>query len=182
MPDVIILDLMMPEMDGFQLVAALQQHPQWPRIPVVVVTALDLSAEDRARLNSGVETILLKDRSSRPISLTVFVASWPRRATLKVTVGVAFTPDLAVGDDVKPGAFLLPPKSNDLATPNCSTRVANEAQFVCGRRRRSRFATLSAAGSSFSSISFWDSMTSLTGTYFSGRKHNTASGCPRASS
>jgi signal transduction histidine kinase/CheY-like chemotaxis protein len=59
-PDVIILDLMMPEMDGFQLVAALQQLPQWWRIPVVVVTALDLSAEDRARLNSGVETVLLK--------------------------------------------------------------------------------------------------------------------------
>jgi adenylate cyclase len=60
-PDVIILDLMMPEMDGFQLVAALQQHPQWRRIPVVVVTALDLSADDRARLNSGVETVLLKE-------------------------------------------------------------------------------------------------------------------------
>ena len=61
LPDVIILDLMMPEMDGFQLVAALQQHPQWRRIPVVVVTALDLSAQDRARLNSGVETVLLKE-------------------------------------------------------------------------------------------------------------------------
>ena len=60
-PDVIILDLMMPEMDGFQLVAALQQHLQWRRIPVVVVTALDLSAQDRARLNSGVETVLLKE-------------------------------------------------------------------------------------------------------------------------
>ena len=31
-PDAIILDLMMPEMDGFQLVAALQEHPQWRRI------------------------------------------------------------------------------------------------------------------------------------------------------
>jgi len=60
-PDVIILDLMMPEMDGFQLVAALQEHPQWRRIPVVVVTAFDLSAEDRARLNSGVESVLLKE-------------------------------------------------------------------------------------------------------------------------
>ena len=67
-PDVIILDLMMPEMDGFQLVAALQQHPQWRRIPVVVVTALDLSAQDRARLNSGVETVLLKE-SFRPADL-----------------------------------------------------------------------------------------------------------------
>jgi len=67
-PDVIILDLMMPEMDGFQLVAALQEHPQWRRIPVVVVTALDLSAEDRARLNSGVETVLLKE-SFKPADL-----------------------------------------------------------------------------------------------------------------
>jgi len=60
-PDVIMLDLMMPEMDGFQLVAALQDDPHWRHIPVVVVTALDLSAEDRARLNSGIETVLLKD-------------------------------------------------------------------------------------------------------------------------
>jgi CheY-like chemotaxis protein len=67
-PDVIILDLMMPEMDGFQLVAALQGHPQWCRIPVVVVTALDLSAEDRARLNSGVQTVLLKE-SFKPAEL-----------------------------------------------------------------------------------------------------------------
>jgi CheY-like chemotaxis protein len=68
MPDVIILDLMMPEMDGFQVVAALQEHPQWKRIPVVVVTARELTAEDRARLNSGVETVLLK-QSFRPADL-----------------------------------------------------------------------------------------------------------------
>jgi adenylate cyclase len=67
-PDVIVLDLMMPEMDGFQLVAALQEHPQWRRIPVVVVTALELSADDRARLNSGVETVLLKE-SFKPADL-----------------------------------------------------------------------------------------------------------------
>jgi CheY-like chemotaxis protein/anti-sigma regulatory factor (Ser/Thr protein kinase) len=67
-PDVIILDLMMPEMDGFQLVAALQEHPQWRRIPVVVVTGLDLSAEDRARLNSGVQSVLLK-QSFKPTEL-----------------------------------------------------------------------------------------------------------------
>jgi adenylate cyclase len=67
-PDFIILDLMMPEMDGFQVVAALQEHPQWKRIPVVVVTARELTAEDRARLNSGVETVLLK-QSFRPADL-----------------------------------------------------------------------------------------------------------------
>jgi adenylate cyclase len=60
-PDIILLDLMMPEMDGFQLVAALQANPDWERIPVLVITSLDLSLEDRARLNSGIETVLLKN-------------------------------------------------------------------------------------------------------------------------
>ena len=60
-PDIILLDLMMPEMDGFQLITALQERPAWRGIPVIVITALDLTAADRARLNSGVEGILLKD-------------------------------------------------------------------------------------------------------------------------
>jgi len=60
LPDVILLDLMMPEMDGFELVAALQANVAWRTIPVVVVTALDLTDEDRRRLNGGVEQILSK--------------------------------------------------------------------------------------------------------------------------
>ena len=59
-PDLILLDLMMPEMDGFEFVAALRERPG-PRIPVIVITARDLSAEDRARLNSGIDEILMKD-------------------------------------------------------------------------------------------------------------------------
>jgi len=57
---VILLDLMMPEMDGFELVAALQAKADWREIPIVVVTALDLTAEDRRRLNGGVKQILSK--------------------------------------------------------------------------------------------------------------------------
>jgi len=60
-PDLILLDLMMPEMDGFQVVATLQKEPTWRHIPVIVITALDLNAQDRARLNSGVETVLVKE-------------------------------------------------------------------------------------------------------------------------
>ena len=63
-PDILLLDLMMPEMDGFEVVAALQANPAWRDIPVVVVTALDLSAEDRRRLNGGVEQILAKSAYS----------------------------------------------------------------------------------------------------------------------
>jgi adenylate cyclase len=71
-PDIILLDLMMPEMDGFQLITALQERPAWRRIPVIVITSLDLTAADRARLNSGVEGILLKD-SFDPAQLVAIV-------------------------------------------------------------------------------------------------------------
>jgi signal transduction histidine kinase/CheY-like chemotaxis protein len=60
-PDVILLDLMMPEMDGFAVVAALQKEAAWRDVPVVVITARDLDAKDRERLNSGVQTVLVKE-------------------------------------------------------------------------------------------------------------------------
>jgi CheY-like chemotaxis protein len=61
-PDVILLDLMMPEMDGFEVVAALQKDPGWRDIPVIVITSLDLNAKDRERLNSGVQSVLVKEK------------------------------------------------------------------------------------------------------------------------
>ena len=70
LPDIVLLDLMMPEMDGFQVVATLQDNPAWRDVPIVVVTALDLSTEDRRRLSGGVEEILSKhaDTSSELIA------------------------------------------------------------------------------------------------------------------
>jgi CheY-like chemotaxis protein len=59
-PDVIILDLMMPKMDGFEVLEELRRRPDWQNIPVVVITAKDLTSEDRKRLNGGVERIIQK--------------------------------------------------------------------------------------------------------------------------
>ena len=59
-PDVILLDLIMPEMDGFQFVDELQRDDTWRKIPIVVVTAKDLTAADRMRLNGNVIQILEK--------------------------------------------------------------------------------------------------------------------------
>ncbi|MFN8457308.1 MAG: response regulator [Anaerolineae bacterium] len=60
-PDLILLDLMMPEMDGFEFLTTLRQNPEWRTIPVVVITALDLTPEDRLRLNGYVAQILQKE-------------------------------------------------------------------------------------------------------------------------
>jgi CheY-like chemotaxis protein len=65
---VILLDLMMPEMDGFAVVAALQKEAGWRDIPVIVITSRDLDAKDHERLNSGVQSVLVKERF-RPAEL-----------------------------------------------------------------------------------------------------------------
>jgi PAS domain S-box-containing protein len=59
-PDAILLDLMMPEMDGFEFLAHLRRKPEWVSIPVAVVTAKELTEEDRARLAGSVERVLQK--------------------------------------------------------------------------------------------------------------------------
>jgi signal transduction histidine kinase/DNA-binding response OmpR family regulator len=64
-PALILLDLMMPEMDGFTFVAELRKRIEWRRVPVAVITAKDLTAEDRLRLNGYVYKILEKSAYSR---------------------------------------------------------------------------------------------------------------------
>jgi CheY-like chemotaxis protein len=59
-PSVILLDLMMPVMDGFEFIAEFNCHPEWKHIPVVVVTAKHITREDRERLAVSARTILEK--------------------------------------------------------------------------------------------------------------------------
>jgi CheY-like chemotaxis protein len=59
-PDLILLDLMMPEMDGFDFLVELHKRPGAAEIPVVVVTAADLTEADYRRLNGAAEHVLRK--------------------------------------------------------------------------------------------------------------------------
>ena len=59
-PDLILLDLMMPEMDGFEFIVNLRKHKEWRHIPVVVLTAKDITIEDRVWLNNRVDTVFQK--------------------------------------------------------------------------------------------------------------------------
>jgi CheY-like chemotaxis protein len=64
-PDLIIVDLMMPEMDGFDLVDALRRDATTQATPIVVVTAKDITDTDRQRLNGSVNQVLQKSAHRR---------------------------------------------------------------------------------------------------------------------
>jgi signal transduction histidine kinase/CheY-like chemotaxis protein len=64
-PNLILLDLMMPVMDGFEFAEHVRLHDEWSSIPIVVLSAHDLSAADRLRLNGHVESVLKKEGGSR---------------------------------------------------------------------------------------------------------------------
>ena len=61
LPQAMILDLLMPEMDGFQVLDCIQASETWRRIPIVVVTGKTSSPEERKRIDKGAQLLLHKD-------------------------------------------------------------------------------------------------------------------------
>ena len=69
-PQLILLDLMMPGMDGFEFLEAIRGLPALAAVPVIVITGKDLTPEDRARLNGGVQRIVQKGAMSADALVT----------------------------------------------------------------------------------------------------------------
>jgi CheY-like chemotaxis protein len=59
-PTAMVLDLMMPRLDGFEVLHALRARPSTRDLPVIIMTAKDLTDEDRARLARNAERVILK--------------------------------------------------------------------------------------------------------------------------
>ena len=88
-PAAILLDLMMPEMDGFEVLDALAAHPQWREIPVIVITAKQLSATERERLLRQARRVIEKGTSSRldiASAISEAVRRRPTRAAISASV------------------------------------------------------------------------------------------------
>ena len=87
MPSLILLDLMMPEMDGFAFLRALRARPEWRDIPVVVLTAKDVTADDRRRLAGQADRVLQKGQlglSDLAETLRALVSPTSTTSTMKV--------------------------------------------------------------------------------------------------
>jgi Threonine synthase len=59
-PDLVILDLMMPEVDGFAVLDALRGTPETANIPVIVATAKELTVDEKSRLQGQIQSLMLK--------------------------------------------------------------------------------------------------------------------------
>lgn len=79
-PDLVILDLIMPDVDGFEVACALRETAEMARIPILVLTAKDLTAADRARLSDRVSAILAKGSLDTNALLAELRRALPKRA------------------------------------------------------------------------------------------------------
>ena len=69
-PDIILLDLMMPEMDGLEFLATIRQQSEWQSVPVIAVTAKTLTPADKAQLNSQAQKVLEKGNFNKDALVT----------------------------------------------------------------------------------------------------------------
>jgi signal transduction histidine kinase/DNA-binding response OmpR family regulator len=69
-PNLILLDLMMPEMDGFEVIKRVRENPDWEPIPIVVITAMELSALESRQVSGQVKNIFQKGKYKKHDLLT----------------------------------------------------------------------------------------------------------------
>ncbi|MEO8189743.1 MAG: response regulator [Acidobacteriota bacterium] len=81
-PTAVILDLMMPPPDGFEVLYRIRENPRWRDLPVVIVTAKELTSEDHARLNGSAQRVLRKGKDLRALVREILeTIEEPRAAT-----------------------------------------------------------------------------------------------------
>ena len=85
-PAVILLDLMMPDVDGFEVLEALATHPQWREIPVIVITAKELTAAERERLLQRTQKVIAKGSASR-LDIAAAIGEAVRRRPARAPMG-----------------------------------------------------------------------------------------------
>jgi CheY-like chemotaxis protein len=87
-PALILLDLMMPEMDGFEFLDSFKANPKWRHIPVIVITAKQLTALERSRLLNQAQKVIAKGNSTDDVVAAIkeAVRQHPSRAVSEAPV------------------------------------------------------------------------------------------------
>lgn len=96
--DIVLLDVMMPGMDGYEVCRQLKADPQTAHLPVVMVTALDQPADKLEGLNAGADDFLTKPVADLPLLTRVRSLTRLKRITDELQMRVAGTADMGMGD------------------------------------------------------------------------------------
>jgi CheY-like chemotaxis protein len=97
-PDVAVVDLVMPDMSGFDVVDALHEDARTRSVPIIVLTAADVTDEERARLKLRVKALAEKGNLTRD-ELVAAVDRATGRASLRTRIAAAVGPTILVVDD-----------------------------------------------------------------------------------
>ncbi|MCP4399461.1 MAG: response regulator [bacterium] len=104
-PQAMILDLLMPKMDGFQVLDRVQANEAWRRIPIVVVTGKTLTPEERKRIDEGAQQLLLHKDTFPVEELPKQIESVVHAVTLAGTQSILVVDDNQMNLDLMTGVF-----------------------------------------------------------------------------
>ena len=115
MPDIVLLDVMMPGMDGYEVCAQLKNDSRFSHIPIVMVTALSGSEERVRALEAGaddfltepVDDLTLLARIRSLVRFKAMIDEWRLRETTSSSLGVVQEPHLIQGESGEAGKVLL---------------------------------------------------------------------------
>ena len=86
-PSAIVLDLVMPEMTGFEVLSELRRHPRTRDVPVIIWSSKDLDTAELARLRGAAHAVISKGHEGNARVVEALAAVLPRRRTVEVADG-----------------------------------------------------------------------------------------------
>lgn len=136
-PDMVLLDVMMPEMDGFEVCRRIKSNPQTAHIPVVMVTALTDSSDRVNGLEAGADDFLTKPvndialmaRVRSLVRLKMTVDEWRARENTATTLGV-INDDADMNAEQNEPANILIVEDQSFEAEKCSETLEKEGHMV----------------------------------------------------
>ena len=137
-PDIVLLDVMMPEMDGFEVCRRIKESPATTHIPVIMVTALSDTADRVRGLEAGADEFLTKPvddmalfaRVRSLVRLKQMIDEWRLRAEISEELGVLAAPTNLDTPTEKGSVLVAMPKAHDIR--NASEVLARDNNEVAG--------------------------------------------------
>ncbi len=148
-PDLALLDVMMPGMDGYELCRRMKAHPKLADVPIVMVTTLDATTDRRAGIRAGADDFLTKP--VREVALYARMRSLLRMKAMRDELRMRDETSRELGIET-PGPLDVEPPPGALVLSVTSERAGEDIQRMLESRMDVRVATVTSAKETFRAI------------------------------